>query len=67
MLLAFLVDQIELRCDLLFRNALQRMTRLKYFRERVRGLFRELVLESWEFLYLGIVKGFKITVEIDSS
>ena len=67
MLLAFLVDQIELQCDVLFRDALQRMTRLKYFRERVRGLFRELVLESWEFLYLGILKGFKITVEIDSS
>lgn len=67
MLLAFAVDQIEMRCDRLFRAAFEKMGRLKYFRERVRHLFREFVLESWEFLYRGIAEGFKITVPIDSS
>ncbi len=41
--------------------------RLLYFRERVRGILREFVVESWEFLYKGIAEGFKITVQIDSS
>ena len=67
MLLAFAVDQIEMRCDGLFRAAFEKMGRLKYFRERVRNLFREFALESWEFLYRGIAEGFKITVQIDSS
>ncbi len=67
MMLAFLVDQVEQLCDVLFHDALESMGRLKYLRERVRNLFREFVLESWEFLYLGIAKGFRVTVDIDSS
>ena len=67
MLLAFAVDQIEMRCDKLFQDALQKAKRLKYLREDVRHLFRRFILESWEFLYRGIAEGFKITVHIDSS
>ena len=67
MMLAFLVDQVEQLCDVLFQGALESMGRLKYLRERVRSLFREFVLESWEFLYRGMAEGFRVTVEIDSS
>ncbi len=63
MMLAFLADQMEQAFDVFFQDALESMGRLKYLRKRVRSLFREVVLESWEFLY----RGFRVTVEIDSS
>ena len=67
MMLAFLIDQIELRCDGLFNDALDKMERLKYLREQIRTMVREFVLESWEFLYLAIVKGYQASIRIDSS
>ena len=67
MMLVFLVDHVEQICDVFFQDALESMGRLKYLRERVRSLFREFVLESWEFLYRGMAEGFRVTVEIDSS
>lgn len=67
MMLAFLVDQIEMRCDGFFRDALEKAERLKYLREDVRNMFRLFILESWEFFYRAITEGFKTTIEIDSS
>ncbi len=68
MLLAFLIDQIEAHCCRLFQAALEKMGRLKYLREKVRGMFREHVLESWEFLYRAIVQGYRSSIELlDSS
>ncbi len=63
MMLALLVDQVEQICDVWFQDALESMGRLKHLRERVRSLFREFVLESWEFLYRGIAEGFRVTVD----
>ncbi len=68
MLLAFLIDQIEAHCCRLFQAALEKMGRLKYLREKVRGMFREHVLESWDFLYRAIVQGYRSSIELlDSS
>ena len=67
MMLAFLMDQIELRCDGLFKDAFDKMERLKYLREQIRTMVREFVLESWEFLYLAIAKGYQASIQIDSS
>ncbi|MCY3827252.1 MAG: hypothetical protein OXG10_07770 [Candidatus Dadabacteria bacterium] len=54
LLLAFLIDQIEMRCCGLFLCALEKMERLKCLRNKVRSMFMEHVLESWEFLYRAI-------------
>ncbi len=67
MMLAFLIDQIELRCYGLFKNALDKMDRLKYLREKVRTMFQEYVLESWELMYKAIAKGYKGRIIYDSS
>ena len=64
MLLAFLIDQIEMRCCKLFMAALEKMERFKYLREKVRSMFREHVLESWEFLYRAIVEGYRSSIEL---
>ena len=39
MLLAFLIDQIEMRCCGLFQAALEKMERLKYLRNKIRSMF----------------------------
>ena len=64
MVLAFLIDQIEAHCCKLFQAALGKVGRLKYLREKVRGMFREHVLESWEFLYRAIVEGYRSSIEL---
>ena len=63
MLLAFLIDQIEMRCCGLFSAVLEKMGRLKYLREKVRSMFREFVLDGWEFLYRAIAGDYK-TAEV---
>ena len=67
MMLAFLIDQIELRCYGLFNNALGKMVRLKYLREKIRTMFQEYVLESWEVMYNAIIQGYKGKIFYDSS
>jgi len=66
-MLAFLTDQIELKCYGLFNDALDKMERLKYFREKVRWMFREFVLESWEYMYTAIAVGYKARLDFDTS
>lgn len=67
MVLAFLIDQIELRCSGLFRDALARTKLIKYFREKARDTFWELITDSWDVLYSSIVEGYNIRLRIDSS
>jgi len=67
MLLAFLVDQIEQLCDVLFQNALQRMGRLKYLRKTVEVTFQQFYIESWEALYVKIAGGSMGSIRLDSS
>ena len=67
MVLAFLIDRIELRCSGLFRDALARTKLIKYFREKARNMFREFIIDSWDVLYSAIVEGYKIRFRIDSS
>jgi len=67
MMLAFLVDQVELRCYGLFNDALEKMERLKYFREKVRSMFQEYILESWEYMYKAIAVGYKARLDFDTS
>jgi len=62
LMLAFLVDQVEQRCDGLFRDALEKMGRPKYFRSKVSSMFMSYDLDSWEFLYTAIAKGYKGTI-----
>ena len=64
MLLAFLIDQIEMRCCGMFRAALEKQERLKYLREKVRSMFKEHILEDWEFLYKAIAGGYRSTIEL---
>ena len=58
MLLAFLVDQIERRCCGLFGAALEKMERLSYLREQVRGFFITVLIKNWETLYNAIIHGY---------
>lgn len=68
MLLAFLTDQVEMRCYGPFGAALEKMRRLKYLRNKVRGIFQELIIPSWETLYAGVVYGHKaVLLEPDTS
>jgi len=67
MMLAFLVDQVELRCYGLFNDALEKMERLKYFREKVRWMFQDYILESWEYMYKAIAVGYKARLDFDTS
>ncbi|MYF63519.1 MAG: hypothetical protein F4058_03285 [Rhodothermaceae bacterium] len=67
MVLAFLIDQIELRCSGLFRDALARSKLIKYFREKARDTLREFITDSWDVSCSSIVEGYNIRLRIDSS
>ncbi len=59
MMLAFLIDQIQLRCCGLFNRALEsRHSRSELWR-KVRSLFDHFLIGSWESLYTGIVQGYR--------
>lgn len=57
MFLAFLIDQLQQRCCGLFRSALERMRRKRYFWERLRSVFTEFYVESWADLFEWIANG----------
>lgn len=67
MLLAFLIDQIELRCCRLFGAALEKMGRLAYLREKIRSYFLSMFVPSWEALYQSIAYGDKTELTPDTS
>lgn len=55
--LAFLIDQSQQRCCGLFRSALERMKRKRYFWERLRSVFLGFYVDSWEDLFVWITSG----------
>jgi len=67
MMLAFLVDQIEQLCDVLFQDALEKMGRLKYLRKTMEIMFQRFYIESWEALYVKIAEGYMGRIRLDSS
>ncbi len=67
MLLAFLIDQIEMRCCKLFSAALEKVGRLTYLRERIRGIFVNMFVASWEVFYQSIAYGHSSELVPDTS
>ena len=63
MMLAFLLDQVQARCCMLFRQAHQKAGRSRYFWERVRGLFLYFVVSDWEVLYK-VIAGYRTDVVV---
>ncbi len=61
MLLAFLIDQIEMRCCGLFMATLENMERLKYLRDKIRRFILDFIVPDWETLYMSIVHGHQHT------
>ena len=57
MMLAFAIDQLQKICCPLFRAALAKTRRAKYFWEKLRGLFLNFHVRDWETLYKAIVYG----------
>ena len=51
MMLAFLIDQIELRCCELFKAALRKARRPLRLRAKIRFMFDEYMLSDWEHFY----------------
>jgi len=62
MMLAFLIDQIQQRCCVLFNRALDEAQSTRRFWAKVRGLFQHYLIPDWESLYRGIADGLKPTV-----
>lgn len=67
MMLAFLVNQIEQLCDVLFQDALKQRGRLKYLRKTMEVMFQQFYIESWEALYGKIAEGYLGSIQLDSS
>lgn len=60
MFTAFLIDQIQEFSCKYFKAALKAMWRTrKYLWERIRGMFFEYFIDTWEQLYAGIIDGIK--------
>ena len=61
MMLAFLIDQIQQHCCVLFQQAQKKAKGKSYFWEKVRGLFLHYLIPNWEAFYSGIAFGLKPT------
>lgn len=59
MMLAFLVDQIQLRCCAVFNAAHQAMYSRAALWRKMRGLFGLFLIDSWEKLYRVIARGYR--------
>ena len=60
MFTAFLIDQIQEFSCKYFKAALKKMwSTRKYLWERIRGMFFEYFIDTWEQLYAGIIDGIK--------
>lgn len=69
MFLAFLIDQIQQRCCGLFQSALKNMRRKILFWQRLRSVFFEFYIDSWQDMYtwMSMKKGCKLRELIDTS
>ena len=59
MMLAFLVDQVQELCCNLFNAARQQFRSRTSLWNKLRGLFKEYFIISWESLWLAIIDGHK--------
>ena len=59
MMLAFLVDQVQELCCNLFQMARQQFCSRTSLWNKLRGLFKEYFIISWESLWLAIIYGHK--------
>ena len=64
MMLAFLVDQVQQHCCGLFRAALAKQGRKRYFWEKLRSFFFTWLLPDWETLYRALAYGATPTVVV---
>ena len=64
MMLAFAIDQVQKMCCALFRAALARKKRAKYFWEDLRALFMSYRLPDWETLYRALAFGHHAPVPV---
>ena len=64
MMLAFAIDQVRKMCCALFRAALARKKRAKYFRRDLRALFMSYRLPDWETLYRALAFGHHAPVPV---
>ena len=62
MMLAFLIDQIQQRCCVLFNRALGNAKSKIRFWQKIRNLFQSFLIPHWEAMYLGIANELKPTV-----
>ncbi|MFQ5640689.1 MAG: hypothetical protein ACE5IR_22135 [bacterium] len=60
MLLAFLIDQVQALVCLQFQQAVEASKSRKRFWIRVRSVFTEMYVESWDDIYLAFINGRKI-------
>ena len=69
MMLAFGIDQLQKACCPLFRAALARKERAKYFREDFRSMFTTFRLPDWDTFYRALAFGHEapVPVPFDSS
>ena len=67
MLLAFLIDQIQqLSCDT-FKKALKRLKRKSNLWEKMRGIFSNIFVDSWDHLMRALANGLKAKLIFDTS
>jgi hypothetical protein len=59
MLLAFLIDQVQEICDMLFKKALLRQGRKSYLWDKLRGLFTLYKVTSWEDIWISLGTDFE--------
>ena len=64
MMLAFLIDQCQQRCCVLFQAAQAKAGRARYFWERMRVLFLGSELTGWEMLYRALAFGYRSEIII---
>lgn len=57
MMLAFFVDQVQELCCLLFKKARAKFKSRTSLWERMRGIFKEFFIKSWDDLFKGIAHG----------
>jgi hypothetical protein len=57
MMLAFLIDQVQQLCCAFFEAALLKMERKKYLWEKLRRVFFNFLIDSWELCYHAITQG----------
>jgi hypothetical protein len=68
MMLAFLIDQIQQRCCVLFNRARDKAISRTRFWQKIRNLFQRFLIPHWEAMYLGIANELRgVTIPYNTS